>query len=51
MVNRKSVVVNLQRVEHAEAKRMIDFLSGTIYALNGNMQKLGTQTFLCAPIM
>ncbi|QXE03021.1 cell division protein SepF [Terribacillus sp. DMT04] len=49
VVNRKAVVLNLQRVDHQQAKRIVDFLSGTVYALNGDIQKLGSQTFLCAP--
>ncbi|MGA3882454.1 cell division protein SepF, partial [Bacillus pumilus] len=31
--NRRAVVVNLQRIQHDHAKRIIDFLSGTIYAI------------------
>jgi len=49
IVNKRAVVVNLQRVERNEAKRIIDFLSGTVYAVNGIIQRLGSQTFLCAP--
>src|SRR5690625_8024354 len=44
IVNRRAVVTNLERVDHSQAVRVIDFLSGTIYALNGDMQKLGTKT-------
>jgi cell division inhibitor SepF len=49
IVNKRAVVINLQRVETYEAKRIIDFLSGTVYAVNGIIQRLGSQTFLCAP--
>ncbi|MCT2538045.1 cell division protein SepF [Aquibacillus koreensis] len=49
IINRKSVIINLQRAEHGDARQMIDFLSGTIYAVSGQMQKLGSQTFLCTP--
>lgn len=49
VINRRSVVINLERIEYQQAKRIIDFLSGTVYALNGDIQKLGTQTFLCTP--
>ena len=30
--NRRAVVVNLQRIQHDQAKRIVDFLSGTVYA-------------------
>ncbi|GGN49352.1 cell division protein SepF [Oceanobacillus indicireducens] len=49
IVNKRSVVINLQRVENHQAKRIVDFLSGTVYALNGDIQKLGAETFLCTP--
>ena len=46
---RNSVVVNLKRVTGAQAKRIIDFLSGCIYAINGHMQKIGVGIYLCTP--
>ena len=46
---RNSVVVNLKRVTSAQAKRIIDFLSGCIYAIGGNMQKIGIGIYLCTP--
>ncbi|WP_440898126.1 cell division protein SepF [Amphibacillus sp. Q70] len=49
VVNRRSVVINLQRVDHQQAKRIVDFLSGTVYAVSGEIQKLGPHTFLCTP--
>lgn len=45
----RPVVVNLQRVRNDQAIRIVDFLSGTVYALNGNIQKLGANIFLCTP--
>ena len=47
--NRNTVVVNLKRVTKDNAKRIIDFLSGTIYAIGGDIQKVGGGIFLCAP--
>ena len=47
--NRKSVVVNLKRVTSDQAKRIIDFLSGCIYAIGGTMQKIGVGIYLCTP--
>ena len=46
---RSAVVVNLKRVTPDQAKRIVDFLSGTLYAINGGLQKLGTGIFLCTP--
>ena len=47
--NRNSVVVNLKRVTTDQAKRIIDFLSGCIYAIGGTMQKIGVGIYLCTP--
>ena len=46
---RNAVVVNLKRVTPTQAKRIVDFLSGTLYAINGDLQKLGGGIFLCTP--
>lgn len=46
---RNSVVVNLKRVTADQAKRIIDFLSGTLYAIGGDLQKLGNGIYLCTP--
>ncbi|MBP1992781.1 cell division protein SepF [Paenibacillus eucommiae] len=46
---RRAVVVNLQRVRPDIAIRIVDFLSGTVYALNGSISKLGPNIFLCTP--
>ena len=46
---RNSVVVNLKRVTSDQAKRIIDFLTGCIYAISGDLQKLGNGIYLCTP--
>lgn len=46
---RNTVVVNLKRVTSDQAKRLIDFLTGTIYAIGGDLQKLGNGIYLCTP--
>jgi cell division inhibitor SepF len=45
----KPVVVNLENLEHEVARRCIDFLSGTIYALSGSVEKIAESVFLFAP--
>ncbi|MGN1386356.1 MAG: cell division protein SepF [Bacillus sp. (in: firmicutes)] len=47
--SRKAVVVNLQRIAHDQAKRIVDFLSGTVYAIGGDIQRIGSNIFLCTP--
>ena len=47
--NRRAVVVNLQRIDHEEGKQIVDFLSGAVYAIGGDIQKIGSSIFLCTP--
>jgi cell division inhibitor SepF len=47
--NHRSVVVNLQRIQHDQALRIVDFLSGTVYAIGGDIQRVGSNIFLCTP--
>ena len=47
--DRNAVVVNLKRVTTDQGKRIVDFLSGTLYAIGGDLQKLGGGIFLCTP--
>ncbi len=43
------VVVNFKRVTSDVSKRIMDFLNGIIYAIEGTMQKLGPGIVICAP--
>ncbi|TDM07340.1 cell division protein SepF [Macrococcus lamae] len=47
--NRRATLVNLQRIDKVSAKRIIDFLSGTVYAIGGDIQRIGQDIFLCTP--
>jgi len=47
--SRRAIVVNMQRVRVDVAMRIVDFLSGTVYALNGSISKLGPSIYLCTP--
>ena len=44
----KTVVLNLELVTK-DSKRFVDFLSGAVYALDGNIQKVSNGIFLIAP--
>lgn len=47
--NRRATLVNLQQIDAVSAKRIIDFLSGTVYAIGGDIQRVGADIFLCTP--
>ena len=47
---RKSVIVNLEYVNNDVARRIVDFISGGVYALDGHIQKISNSIFLIAPM-
>lgn len=47
--NRKPVIVNMEELELDTAQRILDFLSGAVYALNGTMCKISRGIFVVAP--
>ncbi len=47
--SKNQVVVNFKRVTTDVSKRIMDFLHGIIYAIDGTMQKLGPGIVICAP--
>ena len=46
---RKACIVNLEYVNKDVARRVVDFISGGVYALNGHIQKISNSIFLIAP--
>ena len=46
---KRPVVVNFEKTEREVAKRILDFISGTTYALSAEISKVGNNVFLCAP--
>lgn len=47
--NRKQVILNFESTSPEVAQRIIDFISGAVYALDGQSQQLGRNIFLFAP--
>lgn len=45
----ESVMLNLDGISDSEAQRMLDFASGSIYALNGSIQRVSGNIFLLTP--
>ena len=43
------VVINLEKADRADTRRIVDFLSGVVYAINGNIQKISNDIFLVTP--
>lgn len=49
ILNKRGVILNLHRVTPEQGRRIIDFLSGTVNAVSGDIQKIGPDIFLCSP--
>lgn len=49
LLNNKAVIVNFNSISDDQAKRIVDFLTGTVYALNGEIKRVGDKIFLCTP--
>ena len=49
LINNKAVVINFSRMEDSSARRIVDFITGTVYALNGEIQRIGDKIFLATP--
>ena len=46
---RKAVIVNMENVDKAMARRVVDFLSGCAYAVDGKVKKVAQSTYLFCP--
>ena len=47
--SKKAVIVNMENVDKAMARRVVDFLSGCAYALDGKVKKIAQATYLFTP--
>ncbi len=46
---KKAVILNMENVDKALTRRVVDFLSGSIYALDGSVKKIAQSTYLFCP--
>lgn len=46
---KRAVIVNLEYVNKDVARRIVDFISGAVYAVDGHIQKVSNSIFLIAP--
>ena len=49
LVNKRAVILNMENVDKAMTRRVVDFLSGCVYALNGKVKKVAQATYLFCP--
>lgn len=49
LVDRKTILLNLEETNKDIARRLIDFLNGVAYAINGDLRKVATNTYVITP--
>ena len=49
LVDRKTILLNLEETNKDTARRLIDFLNGVAYAINGDLRKVATNTYVITP--
>lgn len=47
--SKKSVIINLENVGKEDARRVLDFLSGATFMIEGNIQKVSSLIYLMTP--
>lgn len=46
---RKAIILNMENIDKALTRRVVDFLSGSVYALEGSVKKVAQSTYLFCP--
>lgn len=49
LLNNRAVIVNFSQMEPKVAGRIVDFLNGTVFAIDGDIKRIGKEIFLCTP--
>jgi cell division inhibitor SepF len=49
LMNGRTVIINMEGLNVEIAQRIIDFISGSVYAMHGNLQKISNFIFLATP--
>ncbi|MCL1858983.1 MAG: cell division protein SepF [Oscillospiraceae bacterium] len=49
LINRRTVILNLEETNKETARRLIDFLRGVAYAIQGQLERVSERTFVIAP--
>lgn len=49
LLKNQAVIINFDHVDDDMARRIVDFLTGTVFAINGEIERIGDEIFLCIP--
>ena len=49
LLHGQAAIINFERMDNQQSRRIVDFLSGVTYAIDGDIKRIGEQIFLCTP--
>ncbi|MGV0168826.1 cell division protein SepF [Furfurilactobacillus sp. WILCCON 0119] len=49
LIENQAVIVNFEKLDDESSKRIVDFLTGTVFAISGEIKRVGETIFLCTP--
>lgn len=49
LFRKEIVIISFSAMEERQARRVVDFVTGTIYAIDGDIQRIGEEIFICTP--
>ena len=49
LLNGQAAIINFERMDNQQSRRIVDFLSGVTYAIDGDIKRIGEQIFLYTP--
>lgn len=49
LLKNQAVIINFDHVDDDMARRIVDFLTGTVFAIDGEIERIGDEIFLCIP--
>ena len=47
--SKRAIILNMENIDKALTRRVVDFLSGCVYALDGKVKKIAQSTYLFCP--
>lgn len=49
LFRKEIVIITFSAMEESQARRVVDFITGAIYAVDGDIQRIGEEIFICSP--
>lgn len=49
LLSGQAAIINFDQMDNETARRVVDFMNGTVFAIDGDIQRVGKEIFLCTP--